>query len=95
VLGQEFPPRDLRAHGPIVFQIRIPARYLFVTSDGPAEGKLDGVDITGPCELAAGRHEFLPSPQAAGKIAMVWSRALERGYSPFAPIKKDITTPQD
>jgi hypothetical protein len=95
VLGQEFPPRNFRALGPIGFKVRIPARYTFVSADGPVPGKLDGVDISGPCELGEGRHEFLPAPQATGKIAMIWARAIEQGYSPFTPIKQDVTTPQD
>jgi hypothetical protein len=95
VLGQEFPPRSQRPRGPIHFTIRIPARYTFVTPEGPLPGKLDGVEISGPCELKEGPHELVASPQALGKIVMIWSTALERWYSPFAPIRSDITTPQD
>jgi hypothetical protein len=58
-------------------------------------GKLDGVEINGPCDLKEGAHELTVSPQALGKIVMIWSPALERGYSPFAPIRPDFTTPQD
>ncbi|HEY3900612.1 MAG TPA: hypothetical protein VGM54_18535 [Chthoniobacter sp.] len=95
VLGQEFPPRNQRPHGPINITVRIPARYTFVTPDGPLPGKLDGVEINGPCDLEEGPHELTVSPQALGKIVMIWSPALERGYSPFAPIRPDFTTPQD
>jgi hypothetical protein len=95
VLGQDFPGRSGRSREPIVFQVNIPARYSFVKADGPVAGALDGREVTGPCELTAGRHEFLPPPETAGKIIMVWSQALERGYSPFAPIQEDLVTPQD
>jgi hypothetical protein len=95
VLGQEFPTRAFRPREAIAFQVKIPARYSFVSADGPVAGALDGAEITGPCEIGAGEHEFVPAGEGDGKIAMVWSTALERGYSPFAPIKKDYTTPQD
>jgi hypothetical protein len=95
VPGKEFPPRNLRPRGPIAFTMHIPGRYSFVTPDGPLQGKIDGVEIAGPCELKEGPHELVVSPQTPGRIIMIWSTALERGYSPFAPIKPDIMTPQD
>jgi hypothetical protein len=95
VLGQEFPPRNYRPRGPIHFTIQVPARYVFVTPEGPLPGKVDGVEINGSCELKEGPHELVASPQALGKIVMIWSPAVERGYSPFAPIRPDVSTPQD
>jgi hypothetical protein len=55
---------------------------------------LDNTPFTGPRELAAGPHLFVPS-RRAGKLVLIWAQALERGYSPFARIKADYKTPQD
>jgi hypothetical protein len=67
---------------PTPFDIAIPALYEVVAERAPAEGFLDGSPYTGPRLLAPGLHEFLPTNDA-GRLAVVWSRAVELGYSPF------------
>jgi hypothetical protein len=56
-----------------------------VTGGGPAVGLLDRERYAGPRELAAGRHQYLPAP-GEGRVAVVWARAVESGYSPL-PMK--------
>jgi hypothetical protein len=85
------PPRDGSA---VRFDVEIPARYTLVTAAGRAEGVLDEKPFDGARDLAHGPHEFLPA-HAQGQIILVWARAVERGYSPFTPIKPDVTTEQD
>jgi len=37
--------------------------------------------------LASGHHEFRPSSEA-GRFALVWAQAVERGFSPF-PLRSE------
>ncbi len=80
VLGQHLPA----VHGqPLAtFDIVIPERYALIAAGGPISGTLDGTPIDGPRWLEAGRHELIVN-QAIGEPALVWARALERGYSPY------------
>ena len=87
----ESPPTD---GSPARFDVEIPARYTLVTAAGRADGVLDGKPFEGPRDLARGPHEFL-SAHAGGQIVLIWAQALERGYSPFTPIRPDVTTEQD
>ena len=91
VLREDGPP----VAGPLRFTIAVPASYTLVTRAGVAAGTLDGTPFTGPRELAAGPHEFLPDKKGEGRLVLVWARAVGRGYSPFAEIKPDVTTAQD
>ena len=93
-LGQELRADGAKTGGPIPFEIAVPQRYTLVTPGGMAAGTLDGSVFTGPRELAAGPHEFLPASDS-GCLVLIWAQALERGYSPFAKIKPDRTTEQD
>jgi hypothetical protein len=69
-------PRTIR------FRVEVPARYVILVSAGPAHGRLDGAELTGPRQLAAGTHVF--ETAAPPPLALLWARAAERGYSPFA-----------
>ena len=93
-LGQVLREDGAKTHGPIRFEIAVPHRYTLVTRSGVAAGTLDGTAFTGPRELAAGPHEFLPANDS-GRLILVWAQAIERGYSPFTEIKPDHTTEQD
>ena len=95
VLGQVLREDGLPVAGPLRFTIAVPASYTLVTRAGVAAGTLDGQPFTSPRDLAAGPHEFLPDKKGTGQLVLIWARAVERGYSPFAEIKPDITTPQD
>jgi uncharacterized membrane protein len=73
--------------GHVGFEIAIPENYTVVGLNGRVSGTLDGTEITGPRDLAAGRHDLaLNSPEDS--VAIVWSRAIEKGYSPFGRGKK-------
>ena len=65
----------------IRFQVEVPARYTILGSAGPARGHLDGVELAAPRELAAGVHVF--APRSPPPWALIWARAVERGFSPF------------
>jgi len=84
VLGKRVPSA---AGGHVKFEIAIPEKYTVVGRNGQVSGKLDGTEITGPRYLSAGVHDLvLYSPEDS--VAIVWSRAIEKGYSPFEPAKK-------
>ena len=65
-----------------VFTLAVPGRYAVVTGGGPAAGLLDRERYAGPRQLAAGPHLYLPAP-GEGRVAAVWARAVESGYSPL------------
>ena len=68
--------------GHIQFDVAIPETYTVVGRNGRISGTLDGIAIEGPRDLSAGRHDLaLYSPEDS--VAIVWSRAIEKGYSPF------------
>ncbi|HVN75452.1 MAG TPA: glycosyltransferase family 39 protein [Thermoanaerobaculaceae bacterium] len=69
--------------GSVTFEVAVAGRFAVVAPSGPAAGSLDGTPYAGPRDLAAGPHAF--APQAGSPLlAVVWARAVERGYSPFA-----------
>ena len=73
--------------GLVHFQIVIPEKYTIVGRNGQVSGTLDGMEISGPRDLSAGAHDLvLTSPEQS--VAVVWSRAIEKGYSPFGQAKK-------
>jgi len=65
-----------------VFDVPFDAEYGVVNSSSSVSpGLLDGVPYSGVRFLRAGAHEFVsPLPS---RIAFVWGRALEKGFSPF------------
>jgi hypothetical protein len=73
-----------RSTAPVAFRIAIPGEYLVVGAAGPAKGRLDGTVLDGPRMLAAGRHEFVRAC-GSGKLAVVWAKAVARGFTPFTP----------
>ena len=71
------------ASNAIRFNVEIPARYGIVSmKDASVAGVLDGSTYEGPRFLERGSHEFLPD-STANRLAFVWARAIEHGYSPF------------
>jgi Dolichyl-phosphate-mannose-protein mannosyltransferase len=84
VLGKRVAPAPV---GHVQFEIVIPEKYTVVDRNGQVSGTLDGTEITGPRDLSAGLHDLaLNSPE--DPVAIVWSRAIEKGYSPFGQAKK-------
>ena len=81
VLGKQLAPAQ---NGVTSFEVTIPERYSVITKQGSVIGTLDGQTLDGARWLAAGPHELrLASP--APDAYLIWTRALERGFSPFAP----------
>ena len=72
------------AGAPFSFAIAVPGEYAVVTPAGPAAGEIDGTGAAGPRFLAAGTHEF-KLEGASRPLAVVWAKAIARGFSPFAP----------
>ena len=71
----------------VQFEVAIPEKYTVVARNGQISGTLDGIEIAGPRDLSAGIHDLaLSSPEDS--VAIVWSRAIETGYSPFGLAKK-------
>ncbi len=79
VLGKKVAP-DPGGH--VQFEIVIPEKYSVVTSEGEAHGTLDGSPIDGARDLSAGTHDLVLNSLQKG-AAVVWARAIEKGYSPF------------
>ena len=64
------------------FRLRVPAEYAVVGDGSPFTGMIDGCAYVGPLYLAAGVHTI--SGERAGEpYALVWARAMARGFSPF------------
>jgi hypothetical protein len=76
------------------FEVKVPGRYTIVAESGTLAGTLNGEALSGPRELAPGHYEFHPVG-GEGRLALIWAAAIERGFSPFAPIKPDYITEQD
>jgi 4-amino-4-deoxy-L-arabinose transferase-like glycosyltransferase len=89
VVGKILTSRSPDPTRPISFEVVIPAWYRIVTPLGPAEGELDGLPCRGARYLSPGRHEFRPSP-GQGQSALVWARAVEKGFSPFTAQGKTL-----
>lgn len=94
VLGKTLRDKGVAPGAPCPFEVTIPARYTLFTPNGVPGGQLDGTPFTSSRELAAGKHTYLPEGNP-GKVVLIWAPAIERGYSPFAKIKKDYKSPQD
>src|SRR5438552_1848180 len=76
------------------FEVVVPGRYTVVCESGKIAGLLDGTEFDGPRELTAGSHTFQQTA-GVGRTMLIWARAIERGYSPFAAIEPDKMTQQD
>jgi hypothetical protein len=90
VLGQLLPMTSDDA----TCEIRVPSTYTIVSEKGPFAGTLNGEPFTGPMRLESGIYR-IHRDGGSGALAIIWSRAIEKGFSPFAPLKRDIPTPQD
>jgi hypothetical protein len=84
VLGKRVTSSPIRH---VQFEVTIPEKYTVVGRNGQVSGALDGTEIAGSRDLSAGTHDLvLSSPEES--VAIVWSRAIEKGYSPFGQAKK-------
>lgn len=87
VLGKVLTPStdDSRVYR---FDIAIPARYTLCATPNQASGTLDGGSLEGPHFLRAGQHEARITSDVS-RLAILWSNAVERGFSPFVALKND------
>jgi hypothetical protein len=84
VLGKKIAlPKDRH----VQFEIMIPEKYMIVSNNGPVSGTLDGTELNGPRELSSGVHNLTLNSRE-DTVAVVWSRAIEKGYSPFELVTK-------
>ena len=65
------------------FEVLVPARYAIVADGGEAAGWLDDRPYDGPRFLDAGPHSFRARGGSPQRLAFVWAKAEERGFSPF------------
>ena len=66
----------------ITFEVTIPAEYAIVAENGTISGLLDGKPCSAPRFLDAGSHRFTTLSDD-GRLALIWARAVEKGFSPF------------
>jgi hypothetical protein len=68
--------------GHVEFDLVIPAKYTIIGANGLVSGTLDGIQLNGSRNLSPGPHDLvLTVPNAP--VYVIWSRALEKGFSPF------------
>lgn len=63
------------------FRIEVPGSYALVGEKNTFAGALDGRPYSGVRYLQAGMHSI--APQSPGAYAVLWSRAAQRGLTPF------------
>ena len=69
--------------GHVAFDVVIPAKYTIIGANGLVTGTLDGIRLNGSRNLSPGPHDLvLAVPNAP--VFVIWSRAFEKGFSPFA-----------
>jgi hypothetical protein len=75
--------KKLGAAKPVMtFHTDFPARYSIVSDKGPVAGTLDGHLLLASQQMPAGDHR-LALAGGQGKIELVWTQALDRGFNPF------------
>jgi hypothetical protein len=67
----------------MTFHTDIKGRYSIVSNSGKLTGSLDGAPLRDSQQIAAGEHR-LEITEGKGEVALVWTQALERGFSPFS-----------
>jgi hypothetical protein len=81
-IGAVRVPGHMLARGQTIFQIDVPAEYQIVGRSEEFTGMLDGRRYDGMRPLAAGVHT-ISAPPTDASYALLWSRAADRGYTPF------------
>ncbi len=79
VAGQSLGP----ARPAIGFHTDIEANYSIVSDHGKVAGTLDGAPLRDTQLIAPGNHR-LAIASGQGNVAVVWTQALNRGFSPFS-----------
>ncbi|MDQ6799453.1 MAG: hypothetical protein M3041_01300 [Acidobacteriota bacterium] len=86
-IGAVRVPGRMLARGQATFEIDVPADYQVIGRTDEFTGMLDGRPYDGPRPLAAGVHTISAPPSDAA-YALLWSRAADRGYTPFGIVQK-------
>ncbi|MGA3170824.1 MAG: hypothetical protein ABSE62_07395 [Chthoniobacteraceae bacterium] len=73
----------------INFHTEIGAKYSIVSDGGKLAGTLDGAPLRDSQQIAPGDHRLLIA-SGAGDVALVWTQALERGFSPFSKVTAGV-----
>ena len=81
VVGKVLSDTRTEAGKTFAFQVPIEAEFTFVDADGAVPGTLDGSLCAGSQRLSPGSHEFTLA-RATQMLAVVWSRAIDRGFVP-------------
>ncbi len=76
------------------FDIAIPARYAVVSERGQLNAIVDGTPLDKSRFLEAGHHQAIVS-SGAGRIAVIWARAIKKRFSPFVSLANDVFRPED
>jgi hypothetical protein len=92
VLGQILHPDN--DYDGFNFEIVIPAHYSILAENDVVSGTLNGEVWTGSRILAEGHYCFRRN-SGTGKLALIWTRAVEKGFSPFLKVKPDNRDEQD
>ena len=92
VLGKVLPIENFPAT--CDFDLAIPGCYTLVLERGDFAAVIDGTPFKGARFLEAGHHQVAISG-GAGRCALIWANALEKGFSPFSPIADSAGGPED
>ena len=93
VAGKVLSERGTRPGRPCDFAVLVPQRYTLLTPEGTPTGTLDGAPFTGPRELAAGAHTFVPN-ERTNELVLIWAAAhVEQGYSALREDQKRLQDP--
>lgn len=94
VLGKMLGIHDENFPQTFEFDIAIRARYTIVSERGQLNAIVDGTPLNKSRFLDAGHHQAIIS-SGAGRIAVVWARAIKKGFSPFVQLATDVLKPED
>jgi hypothetical protein len=82
-VGKLLNAADNRFPNVYSFDVVVPARYALLPETGGFTGTVDGTLVEGPRFLEPGHHEAR-SFSNTGTLALIWSNAIEKGFSPFS-----------
>jgi hypothetical protein len=74
-------------------EITVPETYTLRQENGPVIAMLDGTPFSEP-KFLAGTHE-LQTSDSSGPIALIWNRAIQKGFPEFVMIPDEGMRPED
>jgi len=90
VLGKMLEPAKENFPATYDVDLAIPARYTLVFEQGNFAALIDGTSFDGPRFLQSGHHRVQISA-GAGRCALIWATASEKGFSPFSSLAIDTS----